>query len=568
MKLLWCLSFCLYHLAVAAYREQEVIQYVTNVTYALTARRTGTFICWLLQFSRAKSVEQLYNALIRGLSVDEQVTILQADHTTVHNSTYRAPNMVAITLDVLDEDLDVDNIVTWLQAIPVACFVILLYVHTIVDLVVPIANTFEAHAILNFIMIAVNENLMYTFHGTPPQAIIHTGYPSPEAILYDRLSALKVGDISAAYIKEIYTYPLEDTVPGEDIQLFKLFFQTLGVQLTMKAMDCNLWESYVQCLNNQHDTVIFVNRFMPFWYSSLLIDAIEMYKYGILVPSGRLLTMVEIFALPFNADVWILVAVLCIFFYIAHRFIPTIFQNNLILVAIFGWEKRKLRLSGLCEKLFAIALIVLFFQLMCVYETIIISSMINRPVQRSPESVEDFLTTNVEVLYDSKKIDIENFKMNINGMVLRSASSYAALENKAYLSSLHSLELFSKDVTNNDHFTDRPRHVMLKQTVWESMAFYYFREKSIFADRFARFRRLAFEAGFQRHWRLELLLHFTRKQNLAYHSMVNRENNILKWDKISPIFKVLLIVWSASILVFAIENCVFILKIKCCVNMR
>ncbi|XP_052902540.1 uncharacterized protein LOC128310042 [Anopheles moucheti] len=568
MKLLWCLSFCFYHLAEAARREKKVIHYVTNVTHALAARRTGTFICWLLQFSRTQSAEQLYNSLIRGLSVDERVTILQADHTTIHNSTYRVPNMVAITLDVLDEDLDVDNINTWLQGIPVVCFVILLFMHTFGELVVPIANTFETHAILNFIMIAVNEDLMYTFHSTPPQAIVHTGYPSPETILYDRLGALKVGEISAAYIKDIYTYPFEDAIPGEDIQLFKLFFQTLGVQLNMNEMDCKLWDSYVQCLNNQQDIVIFVNRFMPFWYSGLLIDAIEMNKYGLFVPSGRLLTIMEIFALPFDMGVWIFVAILCILFYLAHHFIPTLFQNNLILVALFGWEKRKLRLSGLCEKLFAIALIVLFFQLMCVYETIIIASMINRPVQQSPESVADFLTTDVEVLYDSRKIDIENFKMNVNGMAFRSASKYAALENKAYLSNLNSLELLSKDVTNNDHFTNRPRHVLLKQTVWESMAFYLFREKSIFAHRFARFRRLAFEAGLQRHWRQELLLYFTRKQNLAYHSMIDRESNILKWDKISPIFTLLLIVWSASMLVFVIENCVFILQIKYCARQR
>uniref|UniRef100_A0A2C9GUN3 Ionotropic glutamate receptor C-terminal domain-containing protein n=1 Tax=Anopheles culicifacies TaxID=139723 RepID=A0A2C9GUN3_9DIPT len=470
--------------------------------------------------------------------------------------------MVAITLDVLDEDVDVKNIETWLDAIPVVCYVILLFKHTYTDLVVPIANTFEAHAVVNLVMIAVNENFIYTFHNTPPQAIRHTGYPSPESILYDRLSALKLGEISAAYIQDVYTDPFADTIYGEDIQLFKLFFKKLGMSFTVKETQCELNDSYMQCLNNQRDVVIYVNRFMPLWYSSLLIDSIEMYKYALFVPSGRLLTIMEIFLLPFNIGVWILLGILCVLFYLLHHFVPTLFQNNLFLLALFGWERRSLFLSEQCEKLFGIALIVLVFQLTCVYETVIISSMINRPAKRSPDSIYEFLATNVEVLYNSKQIDIERFNINVHGMDLRSASSYAGLADKAYLGNFISLALLSQDVINIDHFTGRPRHVMLKEFVWESLAFYYFRKRSIFADRFAQFRRRVFEAGFQRHWRQELLMHLARKQQLAYHSMINREENVMKLDKMTPVLKMLFIAWGASVSVFFIENCVFMLKIK------
>uniref|UniRef100_A0A182SA37 Uncharacterized protein n=1 Tax=Anopheles maculatus TaxID=74869 RepID=A0A182SA37_9DIPT len=107
----------------------------------------------MLQFSKEHSAELLYNALVQALSVGEHETILQADHTTIYDSSYRVPHMVTITLDVLDENVNVDNILTWLQAIPVECFVVLLFKQTSIHLVVPIANTFEEYAIVNFIMI-------------------------------------------------------------------------------------------------------------------------------------------------------------------------------------------------------------------------------------------------------------------------------------------------------------------------------------------------------------------------------------------------------------------------------
>ncbi|XP_050069488.1 uncharacterized protein LOC126557676 [Anopheles maculipalpis] len=539
MKLLWCFSVCLYQQALAVYREREVIQYVTNVTRVLAAQRTGSLVCWTLQFSKQHSAELLFNALVQALSVGEHKTILQADHTITYDASHHVPNMVAITLDVLDEVVNVENIYTWLQAIPVECFVILLFKQTNIDLIVPIANTFETKAIVNFIMIAVNVDCLYTFHNMPPRAVALTGFPTPEAIVYDRLKDINLGELSASCARDVYTYPFGETVAdGEDIQLFKLFFHRLGMKLSIKPLNCKPLESYVQCLNDQTDTAIFINRFMPHRYENLLVDAIEMYKYGLYVPNGRLLTIMEIFLLPFDISVWGLVGLLCATFCILHRLAPNLYQNNLILLAIFGWEKRSLHRSDRCEKLSAIALIILFFQLTCVYETIIISSMINRPIKRTPKTIQEFLNTNAKVLFDSKVLDIQPFNMNIREMDIRSKDyRLEDSDNAAKLGNMLSLELAAMDAMNIDQATGRPQHVVVQETLLESMAFYYFREKSIFAKRFARFRRLVFEAGLQHCWRKELKLYNMRKQQMIYHAMNNQEKDFLKLEKIAPVFK-------------------------------
>uniref|UniRef100_A0A6E8W9Y8 Ionotropic glutamate receptor L-glutamate and glycine-binding domain-containing protein n=1 Tax=Anopheles coluzzii TaxID=1518534 RepID=A0A6E8W9Y8_ANOCL len=561
MKLLPLFCILLYHQVFADYRDREVVKFVANVTHTLAARRTGTFICWLLLFSIESSSEQLYGDLSKELSVGEQVTTLQADYTKNYDATYPSPNVVTIFAGALNQKLNDEHLINWLEAIPVECFVILTFKQTSVKLVPQTAAAFAGYAVVNFIMIAVNEDVVYSFHYMPLQTYSTMGFPAPHIVLYDRLGLLQLNEISGAYFQDAYAYPLADMMARVDNKLFALFFQTLGIRFKTQPASCNASVSFSKCLDLQNNTDIFINQYFAHQLNDQLIDSIEMQRFGLFIPNGRPLSIVEIFILPFDANVWLLIGILYLVYYVVHHFAPTLFQNNIILLAVFGWEKHTLRLTERCEKLCTLAIIVLFFQLQCAYETIVISSLINRPTKPIPQTIQDVRKQNMKVLYDANILNLKHFDMNLEGIVLNSGIHYVDQENTAFLCNLFSLELLSMDVTNVD-ITDpgRPRHVILKQTLWQSVAFYYFRKKSIFAQRFARFRRLAFEAGLQQQWKHELIMYFKRKRDMLYHQTIDRDRHILNIDNMDPIFKLFLVQWGAALFVFICEICVFWLK--------
>uniref|UniRef100_A0A8W7PJV0 Uncharacterized protein n=1 Tax=Anopheles coluzzii TaxID=1518534 RepID=A0A8W7PJV0_ANOCL len=74
--------------------------------------------------------------------------------------------------------------------------------------------------------------------------------------------------------------------------------------------------------------------------------------------------------------------------------------NDLVLLALTGIEKRSLHTTGRFEKLLAISLIVLFFQLKSAYETKLVSYMIDVPTGPDPKTLDDLRERDLQVLVD------------------------------------------------------------------------------------------------------------------------------------------------------------------------
>ncbi|XP_053672117.1 uncharacterized protein LOC128722473 [Anopheles nili] len=563
LKLLLFAILSTSHPAAGTERETEVVQYVKNVSLFLSQRYFGTFICWLLQFNEEQATADLRNSVAQQLSSRENLSLLQADISTPHHPSLEEPKMIVICLSHLDANVSVENIRTWLEMIPASSVTILLFHATSSHLVAETANVLASFSIVYLIMIATNVDSIYTFNYAPLRVVRHSGFPSPEALLYDRVSELSIKSIPAAYVADPFIYALNESIEGEDIQLFKLFYGRLGIKLNIELINCNQSETTVmQCISDQNNSIILNRLGFDSYQQQCLVDTIEIHKNAIFVPRGRLLTIVEILMIPFDTSVWILFAILFVIFALLHRYAARMFQNNLFLLALFGWEKRTLHKTGRCEKLVAIGLIVLCFQLMCAYETLLISGMINWPSKPDPQTLEDLRKANIPVFVDARHYDIDRTYFNLEGIKLISTYKFVELKKEAFINNLFVLQLLQNDIFNIDPNSGGYLYVILEQTIWHDVYFYYFRKNSIFREPFARFRRQAFEAGLHQHWRQQMILQYGRRRHVSYQKIHHNtiEQNTIRLDNLRALFIILALLWCASGIVFLCELAICRLK--------
>ncbi|KFB37035.1 AGAP006691-PA-like protein [Anopheles sinensis] len=198
-----------------------------------------------------------------------------------------------------------------------------------------------------------------------------------------------------------------------------------------------------------------------------MVDGIEMLKLAILAPRGAPVSISSMVLRPFTTGVWIVLLVLCLLSCLGHNVIPSLFQNNLFFLALFGFDKRNLRFTGRCEKQFAISMIILLFQLKCAYETILISYVIERPTEPDPRTIRDLKERNIPLLINDLGFDMEKFDFPLDGVHLEFGIP-SELNRSAIVSFRYELELLAIDVANIDLTNGKPRFGFLEQTFPES----------------------------------------------------------------------------------------------------
>lgn len=135
------------------------------------------------------------------------------------------------------------------------------------------------------------------------------------------------------------------------------------------------------------------SRFFNWLLTNLQTDS------AILVPISAL-NIVEIFTLPFNWQVWVLLALILATVEGFHLTLPKIFRNEPVLTAVCGYEKYDLHKSNHWEKIILFSLIVFIFFITQAYEIKLLSMMISRPATSKIETLEDLLRSSVKIKVD------------------------------------------------------------------------------------------------------------------------------------------------------------------------
>ncbi|XP_035779950.1 uncharacterized protein LOC118460062 [Anopheles albimanus] len=536
-------------------RSDEVVQYVGRLVHHQKVHYFGTFVCWLLQIGEDLGSELFSRSFGQMLSNSEEVILIQADMRTSYSSAYPVPNMVTIFADRLDDYVNTSAFNTWLSGIPSKCLVVLVFRLMNEVIAESVANGWSSYNLLNVVMISLNENIMFSFMYMPLRMIRHAGYPSFDDLLYDRIATLAEAEVKAAYVMDAFTMQVGDIV-GEDARLFQLFFERLGIRFSSLVLICQLSEIFMDCIRRQNAAFVVLNRMALTEYNKDAVDAIEMEKYVVLAPCGRLLSFAEIWLKPFDWSVWIVLAIICFTSYLMHRIAPKTIGNNLFLLALTGLEKRKLRLSGRLEKFMAAGLLVLIFQLKCAYETKIITSMIEPPSESDPRTIDDLRRRNIKILLDANSLNqsIEHLKYVVvleeddHNNIVR-FSNRALLINEAQAGIMDFVTLMA------DQETGRLQFVFLKDPVYSDMSFYVFSKTHLFIEKFAKFRRFIFEAGLKQHWR-SIVVRYLRKFRQPLYNSIQREEEqikVVESEKLWLIFMLVTIMWSISGVVFLIE---------------
>ncbi|XP_058120430.1 uncharacterized protein LOC131284935 [Anopheles ziemanni] len=479
-------------------KTKQVTEYVRNITLAVNEGYRGTVVCWILQFSLSSTSSLVQNSLAQDLFLGEEMVLLQADLSTEYEPTYLTPTVVVIVMEHLDEIVTYRILEAWLLAIPYHSIVLILFKANDLSQVPLVAKTLFSHGILNVIMIAYNVDAVYTFDYNPVRPTLHAGFPTVEKVLYDRLFTLGPTEVDAVYVENVYTFE-SGNVSGEDIMLFKLFFEWLGIRCNVIKLICSLSEPLVNCLPRVR-SIILMPRLFYANHSTRMVDGIEMVKLAILAPRGAPISISSMVLKPFSPGVWIALLALCLLSCLGHHAVPNLLQNNLFSLALFGFEKRNLRFTGRCEKLFAVAMIILLFQLKCAYETFVISYGIERPTEPDPRTIRDLKERNIPLFINNLTFDLEAFNLPLDGVQLK-FGIVGELNRLSILSFRYELELLAVDIANFDPTNGKQRLDFLEQTFPERLAVFEFEMKSIYQHHFAKFRRTVFEAGLQQRWR-------------------------------------------------------------------
>uniref|UniRef100_A0A182MT52 Ionotropic glutamate receptor C-terminal domain-containing protein n=1 Tax=Anopheles culicifacies TaxID=139723 RepID=A0A182MT52_9DIPT len=477
-------------------RQQDVIQYVISLAQdEQKEQRVGVFTCWLLQLANSLTFTAMQSELASRLS-SNYINLLQMNHHGRHVSSVQEPNMVFILLGNRTLAYNDYNTHLWIAHIPIERKTIVLFeLATDTTQALEIGQLLLALGVWNVILIATNTDAMFAFQYGPLRILNFTGYPVSSMLFFDRLQTLENRDLKAAYRKDIHTRTPCLHVPGEDLRLFKLFADTVNLGLHVEEMQCQQNESIVQCSSRYMDKDFLMNRFFCENYNKFTVNCMQMEQIGIATPSGRLLTIWEILLLPFQQSVWWIIIAIFVGFQLLEIIVPTLFDNSLVSLALFGFEKRKLRFTGRSEIVIATALIVMFFLLKCAYEAKLISYITKTPRYPGALTIRELRERNITVYHEH----FNTTQMNkLEGLLVNLYGETVAFEGATILENTIALNI-EMLLNGIEGLYDTPYNI-LEEIVFEMLPFYSFHPKSPIREPFLQFYQRAFEAGLPLHW--------------------------------------------------------------------
>ncbi|XP_052891240.1 uncharacterized protein LOC128299347 [Anopheles moucheti] len=553
----WFVAMCVAFLAtfpatVQADRQEDVISYLSNLTNTLQKAHLGVFNCWLLEFYINSTHSSILNSLAHQLHA-QHTSLLQANHRAKLVPTIREPNMVIIVWGREEQIAGSMTIHQWVANIPSECPTVVLFVRRS-GLVQPwLVGTYLAERmVFHFALIAIDDDAMYTFHYEPMRITTHTGFPAFSELFFDRTKTMQRKLLTAAYFKDYYTSKFCDHLNGEDMALFVLFAEVQQFAVNLLEIQCRTNESYGRCIARYNGTNFIVNRFVVNKYNKYTVSCTAMRQMAIATPKERLLTIWEMLLKPFELSGWAIIFAVLLTCQLFQLCSPTLFANNVLALALFGFEKRKLRLTKHAEKVTASALIVFFFQLKCAYEAKLVSYLTETPRLPDAMTLEDLRDRNITVYY--KNDDITYVNVLLAGMVTAPYERETFLfDGITLLENRQLLEAEKMFVDNIEGYG--MLYTILPANAYENLPFYVFGEKSVFCKRFQKHQQRMFESGMQLHWRQEHLNCFLLHIVSAHHKRGAYKHPYvaIRFEHLKPLMLFFIVQWTFEIVVFVME---------------
>ncbi|XP_039446687.1 uncharacterized protein LOC120426065 [Culex pipiens pallens] len=116
----------------------------------------------------------------------------------------------------------------------------------------------------------------------------------------------------------------------------------------------------------------------------------------IAVPRDRPLNVFELMLMPFSWQVWLLLISIFVVSEVTAQVFPSLFENDPVLLAVCGFERRSLHETRQRETIILHSLMILMFFMSNAYETKIVSLMIDRPAIQRIRTLEDLENSNVK----------------------------------------------------------------------------------------------------------------------------------------------------------------------------
>uniref|UniRef100_A0A182SDS6 Ionotropic glutamate receptor C-terminal domain-containing protein n=1 Tax=Anopheles maculatus TaxID=74869 RepID=A0A182SDS6_9DIPT len=391
---------------------------------------------------------------------------------------------------------------------------------------------------------------MYTFHYAPFRISTHSDFPGYNELFFDRLQTLQTKRLDAVYVSDYYTAMFCDNLPGEDLSLFLMFAETLQFAVNFREMQCNLNETMGHCLSRCTNGDFIINRLYVTQYSKYMVSRAAMEQLAIATPKGRLLTVWEILLKPFQQSAWTMMLVLLATCQLVQLLAPTLFVNNILSLALFGFEKRELHLTKFAEKLTASALIILFFQLKCAYEAKLVSYITDTPRVPDALSIEDLRTRNITVHYG--KLNLDHVEQ-LSGMIAPYHGDRLVFDGVTLLDNREILMMEKLFSDNIDSYA--MPYSILSDNVYEILPFYMFGLKSLLLKRFHTYQQRLFESGMQLHWRQQhlncFLLHIVRMHHIS--GANTGVKAAIRYDHLKPLVLFFLAQWIIATMIFVVE---------------
>ncbi|KXJ79064.1 hypothetical protein RP20_CCG002591 [Aedes albopictus] len=218
----------------------------------------------------------------------------------------------------------------------------------------------------------------------------------------------------------------------------------------------------------------------------------------------RNINVLEMFFWPFTLAAWIVLTLTIISLELIHLANPRLFKNNPTLLIICGFERYNLHRASVREKLIFLSLIIFFFLMINAYETRIISFMIEKPSIKKIETVEELISSGLQ-LAASKIRQIALFRNEkFSGMLLDINDLVDDLDGKnAYFGSSLYMEDRIRLPVNFDFKKGRPTYYILDETDGLCVCKYWMPWYDSLMEMFGYTERIFFEAGLLNKWAMD-----------------------------------------------------------------
>lgn len=535
----------------------QVLDYVTSLILYLSNQEPGSFDCWFYENSKQPSMDTVLNAIVSShrLSLISRRVLYSEGKVEVQ----RSPGALIIVVNG-NQFMKIALFLT--SSFDRGLKVVVLHNNDNLEGFIYIVEALRVMQLHNVVYIFTDylviqnleafQKISYTRTGTVP---FHEVFIDPTSNLTGRTFHLSLSS-SILWNSDAYN--------GYSNELFSGTIQRHGGRAEIHSIDCvqeiSIRDCFLKSLNyNSTTTYDFgVNTLSnPDITNEFYMHSIVPIPIQIAAPSGRKLTLFDVFMIPFQLELWAFLLTLFVTSALLIMFFLLRFQNNLILLPLCGFEKSSFHQVSSLEKTILTVLIVIYFVLTTAYEAKISAFMTNFPYAPDPRTLDDLLVTGITVEQTDENFLTATIEHNPRIKKLFSKIEFNESRkgdwysrNHAYIGSRSHFYSCLNDPQNFDPETGRRRMVVLDQfTLGIRVGFFFTSYRNPVVPKLQRAEFQFFEGGFTHFW----LQQITRQHYGARHVDIVAKGYNIGFYEMEPAWYAIVAGWVLGVIVFVAE---------------